>query len=61
MLEQKYQTLKQNIYNDIASCEMMLEMTIGQSSEQDEEEQGEEPLNLSTQVPPPHEFYRDRI
>ena len=48
VLEEKYQTLKQNIYNDIASCKMMLEMTIGQSSEQDEEEQGEEPLNLST-------------
>ena len=47
VLEEKYQTLKQNIYNDIASCEMMIEMTIGQSSEQDEEEQGEEPLNLA--------------
>ena len=46
--EEKYQTLKQNVHNDIASCKMMLEMTIGQSSEQDEEEQGEEPLNLST-------------
>ena len=42
VLEEKYQTLKQNIYNDIAPCKMMLEMTIGQSSEQDGEEQGEE-------------------
>ena len=25
MLEEKYQTLKQNMYNDIATCEMMLE------------------------------------
>ena len=48
VLEEKYQTLKQNIYNDIASLRMMIEMTIGQSSEQDEEEQGEEPLNLAT-------------
>ena len=45
--------IKQIIYNDIASCKMMLETTIGQSSELDEEEQGEEPLNLATQVPPP--------
>ena len=51
VLEEKYQTFKQNICNDIASCEMMLEMAIGQSSEQDEEEQGEEPLNLA-KVPP---------
>ena len=46
VLEDKYQTL------NIASCKMMLETTIGQSSEQDEEEQDEKPLNLSTQVPP---------
>ena len=26
MLEEKYQTLKQNMYNDIATCEMMLEL-----------------------------------
>ena len=39
----------------------MLETTIGQSSEQDEEEQDDKPLNLSTQIPPPYEFYRDRI
>ena len=32
---------------------MMLEMAICQSSEPDEEEQGVEPLDLSTQVPPP--------
>ena len=25
MLEEKYQLLKQNMYNDIATCEMMLE------------------------------------
>ena len=64
VLEEKCQTLKQNIY-DVASCEMMIEMTIGQSSEQDEEEQGEEPLNLATQVPPPMSSteieFRERI
>ena len=53
VLEEKYQTPKQNIYNDIASCKMMLETTIDQPSEQDEEEQDEKPLNLSTQIPPP--------
>ena len=26
MLEEKYQTLKQNMYNDIATCEMLLEL-----------------------------------
>ena len=25
MLEEKYQTLKQNLHNDIATCEVMLE------------------------------------
>ena len=31
----------------------MLETTIGQSSEQEEEEQGDEPLNVAPQVPAP--------
>ena len=30
MLEEKYQTLKLNMYNDIATCEMMLESANGQ-------------------------------
>ena len=35
MLEEKYQTLKQNMYNKIATCEVMLEPATGQSSEHD--------------------------
>ena len=36
MLEEKYQTLKQNMYNEIATCEVMLEPATGQSSEHDD-------------------------
>ena len=37
MLEGKYQTLKQNIYNEIATCEVMLEPATGQSSDHDDD------------------------
>ena len=33
MLEEKYQTLKQNMCNDIATCEMMLEPVASPISE----------------------------
>ena len=33
MLEEKYQTLKQNMYNDIATCEIMLEPVTSPISE----------------------------
>ena len=47
MLEEKYQTLKQNMYNKIATCEIMLEPVTGQSSELDEMgEEIEKPLDL---------------
>ena len=35
MLEEKYQTLKQNMCNEIATCEVMLKSATGQSSEHD--------------------------
>ena len=47
MLEEKYQTLKQNMCNDIATCEVMLEPATGQSSDHDNEgEEIEKPLYL---------------
>ena len=48
MLEEKYQTLKQNIYNEIATCEVMLEPATGQSSDHDEDmgKEIEKPLDL---------------
>ena len=36
MLEEKYQTLEQNMYNDIATCETMLEPVAGQTSDYDD-------------------------
>ena len=47
MLEEKYQTLKQDICNEIATCEVMLEPATGQSSEHDDmREKIEKPLDL---------------
>ena len=38
MLEEKYQTLKQNICNDIATCEVMLEPISSTSDKLEDEE-----------------------
>ena len=47
VLEEKYQTLKQNMYNEIATCEVMLEPVTGHSREHDEMgEEIEKPLDL---------------
>ena len=47
MLKEKYQTLKQNMYNEIATCEVMLETATGQSSEHDEMREAiEKPIDL---------------
>ena len=47
MLEEKYQTLKQKMYNDIATCEVMLEPATGPSSDHDNKgEEIEKPLDL---------------
>ena len=45
MLEEKYQTLKQNIYNEIATCEAMLDPSISQLSDH-EDDMREEIENL---------------
>ena len=37
MLEEKYQTLKQNIYNEIATCEVMLEPSTSQLSDHEDD------------------------
>ena len=60
MLEEKYQTLKQNMYNDIATFEVMLEPATGQSSDHDDK--GEEivkPLDLK--VTPINGPYRKNL
>ena len=47
VLEEKYQTLKQNMYNDIVTCEVMLEPVTGQSSDHDDKgEEIEKSLDL---------------
>ena len=47
MLEEKYQTLKQNMYNDIDTCEVMLEPVTGQSNDHDDKgEEIEKSLDL---------------
>ena len=47
MLEENYQTLKQNMCNEIATCEVMLEPATGQSSEHDDMgEEIEKPLDI---------------
>ena len=53
MLEEKYQNLKQNIYNEIAACEIMLEPPIGQISDHDDDmrEEIEKPLDLKVTPP----------
>ena len=47
MLEEKYQTLKQNIYNEIATCEVMLEPSNSQLSDHEDDmgEEIEKPFN----------------
>ena len=64
MLEEKYQTLKQNMYNDIAMCEMMLESVTSPISELDEKiEEIEKPLD-SEVIPlmdPTERGFRERL
>ena len=63
MLEEKYQTLKQNMYNEIATCEVMLEPATGQSSEHDEMEEIEKPLDLKVtpSMDPTEREFRERL
>ena len=64
MLEEKYQTLKQNMYNDIATCEVMLEPATGQSSDHDDKgEEIEKPLDLKVtpSMDPTEREFRERL
>ena len=64
MLEEKYQTLKQNMNNEIATCEVMLEPATGQSSEHDDTgEEIEKPLDLkiTPSMDPTEREFRERL
>ena len=63
MLEEKYQTLKQNMYNEIATCEVMLEPVTGQSSEHDDTGEIEKPLDLkiTPSMDPTEREFRERL
>ena len=65
MLEEKYQTLKQNICNEIATCEIMLEPATGQSSDHDDDmgEAIEKPLVLKVtpSMDPIEREFRERL
>ena len=65
MLKEKYQTLKQNIYNEIATCEVMLEPAISQLSdhEDDMKEEIEKPSNLKVtpSMNPMEKEFRERL
>ena len=65
MLEEKYQTLKQNIYNEIATCEVMLEPSTSQLSdhEDDMREEIEKPLDSKVipSMDPTEKEFRERL
>ena len=65
MLEEKYQTLKQNIYNEIATCEAMLDPSISQLSdhEDDMREEIEKPSNskVTPSMNPTEKEFRERL
>ena len=64
MFEEKYQPLKQNIYNE-AMCEVMLEPPTGQISDHDDDmrEEIEKPLDLKVTPPmdPTEKEFRERL
>ena len=64
MLEEKYQTLKQNMYNDIATCEMMLEPVTSPTSDPsdkiEEVEKFPDPEIIPVMDPTEREF-RERL
>ena len=65
MLEEKYQTLKQNIYNEIATCEVTLEPPTGQLSDHDDNmrEEIEKLLDLKVtpSMDPTEKEFRERF
>ena len=64
MLEERYQILKQNMYNDIATCEMMLELVTSPISEPsdkiEEAEKFPNPEIIPVMDPTENEF-RERL
>ena len=65
MLEEKYQTLEQNIYNEIATCEAMLDLYNSQLSdhEDDMREEIEKPSNskVTPSMNPTEKEFRERL
>ena len=65
MLEEKYQTLKQNIHDEIAMYEVMLEPPTGQLSDHDDDirEEIEKPLDFKVTPPmdPTEREFRERL
>ena len=51
MLEEKYQTLKQNICNDIATCEVMLEPVTSPMGDPSDEIEDEEKTPYVEKIP----------
>ena len=65
MLEEKYQTLKQNVYNEIAMYEVMLEPPTSQLSDHDDDkgEEIEKPpdLKVTPSMDPTEREFRERL
>ena len=64
MLEEKYQILKQNMYNDIATCEVMLEpVTSPINDSGDKMEEVEPPLDslIIPVMDPTEKEFRERL
>ena len=64
MLEEKYQTLKQNLCNDIATCEVMLEPVISPMSSLSDKLEHEEKAPHEGELPtmdPTEKEFRERL
>ena len=65
MLAEKYQTLKQNIHNEIATCEVMLEPPTDQLSDHEDDirEEIEKPLDSKVTLPmdPTEKEFQERL
>ena len=64
MLEDKYQILKQNMYNDIATCEIMLEPVMSPKSDSSNKIEEAEKLPDSEIIPvmdPTEKEFRERL
>ena len=61
MLEEKYQTLKQTIYNEIVTCGVMLEPSTGQLSDHADDIREEIEKPLDSKVTPPMDPTAKRV